>query len=244
MTLMHERVLQWAGLLALIQSGTAAAQFLDIQHLAAGQFLVATGKLNDPNFTDAVVLLIQYDAGQGAVGLIVNRKTDLTLSRIFPEKKATDDPAFEGGPVEIQVVQALLRSSTKPRKATPLVGDVYATGSKEEIDKAISARSAPSKFRAYLGYAGWGAGQLEDEIKLGAWSIVRATPKMIFDEDPDSLWKRLDQQANGQIAVSHWDLSAVIGSTRTARNAGSRLPAKVMQTTSEPHTAYVTRSPA
>lgn len=180
-----------------------AAQFLDIDHLAPGQFVVATDKLEDPNFSQAVVLLIQYDAGQGAVGIIVNRKTELTLAKVFPDKKATEDPVFEGGPVQIEVVQALIRSSSKPPKGTLLVDDVYATGSKTEIDKAISSRAAPSRFRAFLGYAGWGASQLEDEIKIGAWSIVRATPKTIFDENPDSLWDRLNRLANGQIAQVH-----------------------------------------
>lgn len=200
---MVTRVLLLTAVLALLIPAGAAAQFIDIDHLAAGQFLVATDKLEDPNFSQAVVLLIDYDADQGAVGIIVNRKTELTLAKIFPDKKATEDPVFEGGPVEIQVVQALIRSATKPSKATLLVGDVYATGSKTEIDKAISSRAAPSRFRAFLGYAGWGGGQLEDEIKVGAWSIVRATPKTIFDENPDSLWDRLNRQANSQIAALH-----------------------------------------
>lgn len=194
------RFLLFAAALAFLNPVGADAQFLDIEHLAAGQFVVATEKLGDPNFSQAVVLLVHYDASEGAIGIIVNRKTELTLSKIFPEKKAAPDPVFEGGPVEIEVVQALIRSATKPANATPLVGDVYETGSKTEIDKAISSHAAPSRFRAFLGYAGWGSEQLEDEIKVGAWSIVRATPNTIFDEDPDSLWDRLNRQANSQIA--------------------------------------------
>jgi putative transcriptional regulator len=194
------RFLLFAAALFFLNPAGLVAQFLDLDHLAAGQFVVATDKLGDPNFSQAVVLLIHYDASEGAVGIIVNRKTELTLAKIFPEKKAAADPVFEGGPVEIQVVQALIRSAAKPTGATALVGDVYETGSKTEIDKAINSHATPSHFRAFLGYAGWGGGQLEDEIKSGAWSIVRATPKTIFDEDPDSLWDRLNRQANSQIA--------------------------------------------
>jgi putative transcriptional regulator len=194
------RFLLFAAAFSMLNPAGAAAQFLDIDHLAAGQFVVATDKLGDPNFSQSVVLLIHYDASEGAVGIIVNRRTELTLAKIFPEKKAAADPVFEGGPVEIQVVQALLRSATKPTNATPLIGDVYVTASKAQIDKAIKSHTAPSRFRAFLGYAGWGGGQLEDEIKAGAWSILRATPQTIFDEDPDSLWDRLNRQANSQIA--------------------------------------------
>ncbi len=239
------RFLHVAAILAVVCfPGLAAAQFIDSQHLAAGQFLVATEKLNDPNFAEAVVLLLQYDSAEGSVGIIVNRKTQLSLARIFPDKKATEDPVFEGGPVEIEVVQALMRSATKPSKGTLLVGDVYTTGSKQEIDKAITSKAAPSKFRAFLGYAGWGGGQLESEIQAGAWTVVKATPKMIFDDAPDTLWERLNRQANGQIASGYSDLSAVIGSTWTARSAGHRLPASVMQPTSALATRYVFRSPA
>lgn len=230
--------------LTLLHAGESKAQFIDSQHLAVGQFLVATDKLGDPNFSEAVVLLIHYDAGEGAVGLIVNRKTELPLSRIFPDKKATEDPVFEGGPVEIEVVEALIRSATKPASGKPLVGDVYATGSKQEIEKAISARTAPSKFRAFLGYAGWGGGQLEAEIQQGAWAVLKATPQTIFDANPDTLWERLNRQANGQIARRHSDRRAITGSTCTARNAGTKLPTKVMLITSAPPTPYVMKSPA
>jgi putative transcriptional regulator len=198
--LMHAPLLLFAGFLLPVFSSLAAAQFIGSQPPAAGRFLVATDKLGDPNFSQAVVLITQYDADEGTVGLVVNRRTDMPLSRVFPKKGATEDPVFAGGPVDIRLVQALVRRSAKPNHATHLVDDVYAIAGKEEIEKSIAAKVEPSKFRAYLGYAGWGPGQLEEEIKVGAWSVLNAAPKTIFDEDPDSLWDRLNRVAHSQIA--------------------------------------------
>lgn len=183
-----------------IYGNEAVAQFGQPQHPAAGQFLVATDKLEDPNFAETVVLIIQYDEEQGTVGVIVNRRSQVPLSKVFPKKAVTDDPVFAGGPVDLRAVQALLRSSAKPPDAIHIVDDVYATGSKEQIEKSLGSRTGPSKFRVYLGYAGWEGGQLEAEIQMGAWTILRATATTIFDENPDSLWDRLNRQANSQIA--------------------------------------------
>jgi putative transcriptional regulator len=184
----------------LICGNRAVAQFTQTQHPAAGQFLVATDKLDDPNFAETVVLIIQYDEDEGTVGVIVNRRSQVPLSKVFSKKGVTDDPVFAGGPVDLRAVQALLRSPTKPTDAIHIIEDVYATGNKEQIEKSLGSRTGPSKFRVYLGYAGWESGQLEAEIQMGAWSILRATPTTIFDENPDSLWDRLNRQANSQIA--------------------------------------------
>ena len=79
---------------------------------------------------------------------------------------------------------------------------VWATGSKQRIDQAVSAGESPSTFRLYVGYAGWGPGQLEHEIELGGWSVLRATSAIVFDDDPDSLWQRLQHQSETRIALA------------------------------------------
>jgi putative transcriptional regulator len=198
--LKYAQVLLLAGVFLPVIPDVAAAQYVGPQPPAAGKFLVATDKLGDPNFSESVVLVTQYSPDDGTIGLVVNRRTDVPLSRVFPKKGATEDPVFAGGPVDIRLVQALVRKSAKPNHSTHLVEDVYAVASKEEIEKSIAARVEPSKFRAYLGYAGWGPSQLEQEIEIGAWSVLNAAPKMIFDEDPDSLWERLNRLAHSQIA--------------------------------------------
>jgi len=172
------------------------------QDLAAGKLIVAKPELGDPNFAESVILLIDYDKDKGAVGLILNRRTKVPISRVFPELKApVSDPVFLGGPVETDAAQALMRASSKPADANHVFADVYATGKKDVIDKSIAAGAKASRFRIYVGYGGWAPGQLEHETELGAWAVIRATPEVVFDDDPDSLWMRMNRATDTRIAL-------------------------------------------
>ncbi len=189
----------------LSESHLRPAQFVGAQgpsndEPAAGRLLVSSTKLQDPNFRHTVVLLIGHDPDKGTLGLIINRRSKVPLSRVFPEIKANGDPAFLGGPVEGSSAQALLRATTPSGHADHVLGDVYSTADKSLIEKSISSAAPSSRFRVYLGYAGWASDQLESEIEVGAWSVLRTSPDEIFDDDPDSLWARLSRKADSQIA--------------------------------------------
>ncbi len=189
-----------------ILSGRRPARFQPVQYRATqepavGRLLIARPQLPDPNFAESVVLILQYDEDKGAMGLIINRRTKVPLSRVFPQVKgAKADLVYEGGPVGTSSAQALLRSTEKPEGAVRVLGDVWATGSKERIEKSVTAGDASATFRLYAGYGGWGPGQLEHEIELGGWSVLRATAALVFDDDPDSLWQRLQHQTETRIA--------------------------------------------
>lgn len=179
------------------------AQYPSDHQISVGNILVASENLGDPNFAETVILIVQYDADDGVVGLILNRRTQIPLARIFPKvKHASADPAFMGGPVEITAGQALLRLPAETEQATHVMGDIYVTGTKDLIEKSVAARMESSKFRLYLGYAGWAPQQLEAEIRLGAWSVLGLRPKIVFDDNPDSLWSRLTHESHMQIARS------------------------------------------
>lgn len=176
-----------------------AEQYSPQERLSAGTILVANEKLGDPNFTQAVVLIVQFDKENGSVGLIINRQTAIPVSRVFPKaKQAAKDPVYVGGPLEITRAQALLRLPEKVNAAMHVTGDIYLTASEELIEKSVVSRADPSKFRLYLGYAGWAPRQLEGEIQIGAWSLISGDAGIIFDRDPASLWSRL---SHSQIAV-------------------------------------------
>lgn len=186
----------------------ALAPLLDAQagirakDLAPGKFLIARRSLLDPNFARTVVLLARYGEA-GAMGLIINRRTKLPLSRALEglkDAKNRPEPIYLGGPVEISGVLALLRSSLKPEDARHVFTDVYLISSKTALEKALAAGAESTTLRAYLGYSGWAAGQLEREIELGSWAIWRGDAAAVFDPDPETVWTRLIQKTEARIA--------------------------------------------
>ena len=179
------------------------------QQPAAGKLLIARESLTDANFARSVILIVQYDGEKGAMGLILNRRTTIPVSRLFPKSKKAD-PVYLGGPVETTTAQAVGRLATKADQVTHVLGDVYATGNKEFIEKAIAAGARPSRFRIYVGYAGWGAGQLEGEIELGAWSVLKGRVESMFDDDPDTLWPRLTKEAEREAEMQIAELRLVL----------------------------------
>ena len=85
----------------------------------------------------------------------------------------------------------LVRSPDKPGTATHVAGDIYLGASRTLVEKELTAARGPDAFRLYLGYCGWGAGQLDNEVKLGGWYIFNGDAALVFDSDPASLWSRL-----------------------------------------------------
>ncbi|HTU48132.1 MAG TPA: YqgE/AlgH family protein [Bryobacteraceae bacterium] len=184
-----------------------AAQASAGAQVNAGDILVASEKLGDPNFAQSVVLILEHDDDKGTLGVIINRRSEIPLSRIFPDiKGASADPVFVGGPVSITVVQALLRLPNEMDETTHVLADVYASGSRQVIEKSVRAHVPSSKFRLYVGYAGWAPGQLEAEIQIGAWMVLSNRSKLIFDDNPDSLWSRLTRESHMQVAASRFSI--------------------------------------
>jgi putative AlgH/UPF0301 family transcriptional regulator len=194
-----------AVLAALFALVPCMAQVAD---LAPGKFLVAGRELGDPNFAEAVVLLVRYDEEQGAMGLIINRRTDVPISRLLHELKGAKgrtDLAYIGGPVEPGDVLALLKTNAKSEESQRIFGDVQLVSTKSLLEKILAGRAESNTFHVYLGYAGWGAGQLEHEVELGAWHVVPPDAAMVFDADPDSVWQRLVRRTELRIArLGRW----------------------------------------
>jgi len=188
-------------------SGIPPAVLLPVQSretndLSAGKILVASRGLADPNFARTVVLLVRDDA-DGVVGLILNRRTDVPISRVLEESKAAKDrldPIYLGGPVDTPKVFALLQSPAKVEAAEHVFDGVYLIPTKPLFEQTLSARPDPGVLRVYLGYAGWNDNQLRREVALGAWFIFPADAKMVFDPDPDSLWSRMIRKTELEFA--------------------------------------------
>ncbi|MGA7893455.1 MAG: YqgE/AlgH family protein, partial [Candidatus Sulfotelmatobacter sp.] len=158
----------------------------------------------DPHFAQTVILLARYDA-QGVLGLILNRRTDVPLSRVLESPKAAkdrSDPVYLGGPLEMPAVFALFHSPARLEGAEHVFDSVYLIAAKPLFEQTISARPDPGVFHVYLGYAGWTQDQLQKEVGLGAWFIFPADASTVFNANPDSLWPEMIRKTELQLARS------------------------------------------
>lgn len=181
-----------------------AVQSQNSKDLGAGKLLVASRTLADPNFAETVVLLVRCDA-EGVVGLILNRRTNIPLSRVleqFAAAKDRSDPAYLGGPVETSGIFGLLRSTAKLEGVEQVLSGVYLISTRTPFEKAISGRPDPGIFHVYLGYAGWSNDQLQKEVELGSWFIFEGDARTVFDSDPNSLWRQMIQKTELKLARS------------------------------------------
>jgi len=163
-----------------------------VKDLAAGKFLVASRNLPDPNFSETVVLLADYGEA-GAMGLVINRPSELPVGRVLSGVKgahARSDAVFVGGPVSPAGVVALVRSPEAVHGARHVFADVHLITTQPPLESLIAAGAKPDVFRVFLGYAGWSPEQLEAEVALGAWHVFPAEADVVFDSDPDSTWPR------------------------------------------------------
>lgn len=188
---------------------TPPAVFLPVQSsrnprdLGPGKLLVASRELADPNFAQTVILLVHYDS-EGVVGLMLNRRMDLPISRVLAQletAKDLSDPVYLGGPVETPTVFALLRSKDKIEGAEHVFDGVYWISTKTALEKTISSRPDPGVFHVYLGYAGWTTDQLKTEVRLGGWFIFQADNQTVFNSNPDSLWHQMIKKTELKMAV-------------------------------------------
>ena len=190
-----------------LKSEMLPADFFPVQSknaksLGAGKLLVASRNLGDPRFAKTVILLARYDA-QGVLGLFLNRRTAIPLSRALESMKAAknrSDPVYLGGPVETPAVFGLFQSAAKIEGAEHIFDGVYLITSKPLFAQTLTARPDAGVFHVYLGYAGWTQEQLKKEVELGAWFIFPAEASTVFKADPDSLWREMIRKTELQLA--------------------------------------------
>ncbi len=155
------------------------------------QFLIAMPGMVDENFARAVVYLCEHSP-DGALGLVINRPTDITLGNLFEKVELTLDreelaaqPVYFGGPVHTErgfVLHERTGTERSPYTSTMAIagGGLEMTTSKDVLE-ALASGAGPRRLLITLGYSGWSAGQLEDEIGRNGWLTVDADPAIIFD---------------------------------------------------------------
>ncbi len=150
------------------------------------QFLIAMPRMQDPNFVDSVTYICEHN-DQGAMGIVINKPTDLTLGDVLAQvgisvDKDTDhqmDSVCAGGPVQFERGFVLHDSERRWESTLQIAPGINLTTSRD-ILQAVANNQGPEQIFIALGYAGWGAGQLENELKENAWLTCDASSDILF----------------------------------------------------------------
>lgn len=159
--------------------------------LAAPAFLIAVPQLGDPNFYRGVVFILEHGE-QGSMGLLVNRPSNLPIGTFCASQSMSykgDGTAFvhQGGPVQTDRAFILHASKHEGPETEAVTGDIRLSYSLESL--RLLADDPPTHLRVFLGYAGWGPGQLAEEVSAGAWLLSNPTENLVFDIAPDKVWE-------------------------------------------------------
>lgn len=167
--------------------------------------LVSMPQMLDPNFSKTVVLLAEYGA-HGAFGLVLNRRMDEPAMSIV----TADDPLdihpklhlYTGGPVEPTRAWILASDPTLDPESLELTPGLYLSASSSLVRKTLE--SAPEKgVRMVVGYAGWGAGQLDVELAQGSWLLAPVQADLIFETSMDSMWEAAIRRLGAEPSMLH-----------------------------------------
>ena len=154
----------------------------------AGKLLVASPQLQDPNFVQTVVLMIQHEQ-QGAFGLVLNRPGDKSVDDVWriieKDPPGCEELVYIGGPVPGPLVALHTLEDLSDQQVLP---GLFVTAQAAAFEELVARPD--HEFRIYSGHSGWGDGQLEDELKVGGWLTTDATFEDVFC-DYQELWKQV-----------------------------------------------------
>jgi len=163
-----------------------------------GHLLVASPQLIDPNFNRTVVLIAEHTE-DGAMGVVLNRPSESAVGDVVPDLTPLiddDEVVFAGGPVQADGVMVLAEFDDPAAAALPIDGELGFVAVDAETEEIAATRA-----RAFAGHAGWGPGQLEEEIEEEAWFVAPFEREDAFTDDPDELWSRALTRKGGEYAL-------------------------------------------
>ncbi|EXJ16031.1 YqgE/AlgH family protein [Imhoffiella purpurea] len=156
-------------------------------------FLIAMPGLADPNFSRTVTYICEHTE-QGAMGIVINRPLDVRLGELFDQLEITaaqpsvgSTPVYQGGPVQTDRGFVLHSAGPTFDSTLNITPDISVTTSRDVLE-AIAKGDGPDQVLIALGYAGWGGGQLEQEMSANAWLNGPASNEVIFDMDSSARW--------------------------------------------------------
>jgi len=185
---------------------------VELSHSLEGQLLVATPQMTDERFKQKAIFVCKHD-GESSMGLIINQPhLEVSLEQVMEQLKidsprfALDDPIYVGGPVEPQRGYILHTSDHMMPDSVTVTEDISLSVHVDMITE-ISRGLGPRMFKIMLGYAGWSAGQLEDELKMNMWFHLNGSPATIFATRNEQVW----DSCFNQLGINAGSLSSQSG---------------------------------
>ncbi len=163
--------------------------FRNMNQPATGILLIADPFLKDPNFLRTVVLLCEHQE-QGSFGFVLNKQVEQTLDELVSDMEGFSLPVYYGGPVQMNTIHFLHQYPDLIPESMKVSDDIYWGGDFETVTALIKSSSIDlTKIKFFIGYSGWGNGQLNKEIEEKSWLTVQSNSGLIFKTAFNEIWK-------------------------------------------------------
>lgn len=172
----------------------------------SGRLLVAAPHLDDPNFERSVVLVLHHN-GEGAQGVVINHPLGEPVDAVLPGWQAVataPQQLFQGGPVRTDSAIGIVTVPGEDSEPLGIRRLFRGIGVVDLDAPPVLVAPEVAGLRIFAGYAGWGANQLEREIRRGDWFVVEAESRDAFSDDPDRLWENVLRRQRGPLAFVAW----------------------------------------
>ncbi|MCL4113181.1 UNVERIFIED_CONTAM: hypothetical protein GTU68_051198 [Idotea baltica] len=172
---------------------------------AKGRLLISKPFLKDPNFWRSVVLLAEH-GDEGSVGFVLNRKLDYSLNDLLGDFPPFNAPVYLGGPVGTDTLHFFHSIESMANKEYEVLPGIYQGTNFEDLKVLVmQGIVSPDEVRFFVGYSGWSAGQLEEELKGKTWIVADPPEEFSFNIPADKLWQSVLQSMGGKYRViSHY----------------------------------------
>jgi len=166
-----------------------------------GILLIADPFLKDPNFMRTVVFICDHNA-EGSFGFVLNKKFEQTMEDLLTNFDGYPVPVYYGGPVQTDTIHFLHQYPREIPGGKEVINGVYWGGDFEMLTNMVKNESIDfNKVRFFIGYSGWGEGQLDDEMKEKTWLTVDAASNLVFHTEPAQVWKDSLKHLGGEYAI-------------------------------------------
>jgi putative transcriptional regulator len=159
---------------------------------AKGRLLISEPFLNDPNFKRSVILLAEHE-DTATIGFVLNQRSNLLLKDLIPDLEFADYPVYIGGPVGVDTIHFIHRCYDKMNDGLEIAKDVYWGGNFETLKVLIAnGNLAVDEVKFFIGYSGWGEGQLDAEVEENTWIVsTQYHPDVLFSGNEEEVWREV-----------------------------------------------------